>query len=99
MSLIMFDFKCEKCGLTFEAIIERDAEPPVCIRCQGETKKLMSFRHKPNLFPDGHWRDISPDGENFSSKRQLRDYVKKRNDGNDEFSHVTVPYLDGYGGY
>jgi len=38
----IFEYRCVRCGHTFEALAKRDDPSPPCALCAGETDKLMS---------------------------------------------------------
>jgi len=44
MEMPIYEYRCSKCGKTFEALQSISAEPiSKCIYCQGRTKKIISL--------------------------------------------------------
>ncbi|SPF48621.1 putative regulatory protein, FmdB family [Syntrophobacter sp. SbD1] len=38
----LYEYRCTKCGDTFEQLILGESEPMSCPKCQGEVEKLIS---------------------------------------------------------
>jgi putative FmdB family regulatory protein len=38
----LYEYRCTKCGNTFERLVLGEGEPVTCPRCQGGVEKLMS---------------------------------------------------------
>jgi len=96
----IWDFECKKCGNIFEEVSKiSDSDNIRCPKCQGETKKVWLQLNKLayKKFPEGFWNDLGPKPVYISSRRQLREEVKKR--GTDEFTECYSKYDDGYGGF
>jgi putative FmdB family regulatory protein len=71
MEMPIYEYRCSKCGKTFEAL-QSIAAPPIakCIYCQGKTKKIVSlssFQFKGNGW---YITDYKKNGADAKTKKE-----------------------------
>ena len=73
----IYEYRCSKCGKTFEALQSISARPIVkCIYCQGKTKKIVSLSSF--QFKGNGWY-ITDYKNNTSNETKKSKPVKKEN--------------------
>jgi putative FmdB family regulatory protein len=75
--MILYDYTCQQCGLTFEAsnAIE-DREHSVCPECKGLGKLIISSSRSRDWFKPGYWDDFGLQPVFVKSKEHLKELCK-----------------------
>ena len=94
----LYDYECLSCHHEFEDVRRIDERHSVrCPRCGGGCKIIFKSVREPRFFPEGWWEHIDVEPVYISSRRQLREVIKKKSE--DPFKACYAVYDDGYAGY
>jgi len=76
----IYEYRCSKCGKTFEALQSISAEPiRKCIHCQGKTKKIVSLSSFQFKGKGWYITDYKKSGENEKKSESVKKAAKKKN--------------------
>jgi putative FmdB family regulatory protein len=76
----IYEYRCTKCGKTFEALQSISAEPiRKCIYCQGRTKKIVSLSSFQYKGKGWYITDYKKSGENEKRAEPAAKTAKKKN--------------------
>ena len=76
----IYEYRCLKCGKTFEALQSISAEPiSKCIHCHGKTKKIVSLSSFQFKGKGWYITDYKKSGENEKKPETVKKAAKKNN--------------------
>lgn len=76
----IYEYRCLKCGKTFEALQSISAEPiSKCIHCQGKTKKIVSLSSFQFKGKGWYLTDYKKSGESEKKIEPVKKAAKKNN--------------------
>lgn len=75
----IFRYRCDRCGAVKEQFVHSYQTPVVCEPCNFGMRRLFSWGGRLDIFPtEGIFlKNVSPKGERFYSKSQMRAYARE----------------------
>lgn len=95
----IYEYQCIGCGHEFEILcIMSEREDQRCSICRNRAKMITTQMRTHTRFIEGSY-DIGKGTYDVTSKRQLRELMKRHNGSVGEFEQSIAKVDDGYGGF